>query len=997
MSRLEALTRQFYSWERRCRGWGVAPYAVELEPAFTPFFFHTVPSDYAVIDDGKKPTVLSSFFSLFKSDSRPELIEDDVPLNPFPFKKDTHLVALSVSLPEGRKVGVEETEQLLLMLSQSKYHVSFEIIGTHDSIKIQFVCREPDANSVQNTIKAYYPDAVITIQDPDNIMADGVEGVMVDFGLQEEFMRPLNTAKNFDLDPYISIFSVLENLKHGEQAAVQILFQGVINPWAENIIRSVKDNDGNSFFIDAPEMVKMAEEKISAPLFGVVIRVLAQSATGGYDVGESLATTLRNVVRSTGNQLILLNQNGYDIEDFEYDIIYRQSHRVGMLLNSKELATLVHFPSPSVVSRKLERDAKKTKAASEIYLGHQHILGYNLHYGQEREVTISSQQRLKHMHVIGATGTGKSTFLLTSIIQDIANGEGVAVLDPHGDLIESVLSWIHPDRHKDVILIDPSDTEFPVGFNILTAHSEIEKDILSSDLVSAFKRLSTSWGDQMNSVFANAILAFLESDKGGTLVDLRRFLIEKKYRDEYLKTVTDQSIVYYWQKEFPILKSSSIGPILTRLDSFLRPKLIRNMVAQNKSLDFEDILDSKKILLIKLSQGLMGTENSYLLGTFMVSKIQQAAMARQAKQKADRSAFYLYIDEFQNFITPSMSAILSGARKYHLGLILAHQDMQQLHKEDSELESSVMANAGTRICFRLGDSDAKKFEGGFSYFNAMDLQNLQTGEAIIRIERPESDCNMTTIPLHDLEPEVALQVKEFVIASSRSMYGTPKAEVEALLRSAQEVVEVAEQEYILVKPPKPKMETEPTVQPKIVLAPQKPPSASPEEKKQDTQHRYLQTLIKKMSESRGYKAAIEEPTGNGGRVDVGLLKNDARIAVEISVTTPDTWEVQNVQKCLSAGYNPVIVCSTDRKHLEKIRKIVETSLEPSLQTSILFFEPDALFLYLDQQTAKEMNTEVRIKGYRVKVEYNAIPDDVSKAKRDNVMKSVSESLRKGKK
>src|ERR1019366_6790838 len=276
----------------------------------------------------------------------------------------------------------------------------------------------------------------------------------------------------------------------------------------------------------------------------------------------------------------------------------------------------------------------------------------------------------------------------------------------------------------------------------------------------------TSWGDQMNSVFANAILAFLESDKGGTLIDLRKFLIEKPFREQYPKSVTDPSIVYYWQKEYPILKSGSIGPILTRLDSFLRPKMIRNMVAQNKSLDFEDILDSKKILLMKLSQGLIGAENSYLLGTFMVSKIQQAAMARQVKQQADRSDYYLYIDEFQNFITPSMSAILSGARKYHLGLILAHQDMQQLHKEDSELESSVMANAGTRICFRLGDADARKFEGGFSYFDTMDLQNLSTGEAIIRIERPENDCNMTTIPVGERDADVAREARDTVISTS---------------------------------------------------------------------------------------------------------------------------------------------------------------------------------------------------------------------------------------
>ncbi len=179
------------------------------------------------------------------------------------------------------------------------------------------------------------------------------------------------------------------------------------------------------------------------------------------------------------------------------------------------------------------------------------------------------------MHIIGATGTGKSTLLLSLITQDIQQGNGLCVLDPHGDLIETILRYIPEERSKDVVLIDPADSEFPIGFNILSAHSELEKELLSSDLVASFKRLSTSWGDQMNSVFSNAILAFLESTNGGTLADLRRFLVEKSYRDTFLKTVLDPNVVYYWQKEYPLLKSNSIGSILTRLDTFLRPKLIR--------------------------------------------------------------------------------------------------------------------------------------------------------------------------------------------------------------------------------------------------------------------------------------------------------------------------------------------------------------------------------------------------------------------------------------
>ena len=1000
MNRVETLTDQFYAWERRCRGWEVYPVPVDLEPPFAPFFFHTVPAASTSIDDGLRPTLFTSLVKAVKNtfvseEKNVSEAPEENPIDPYVYSNDDEeLVAYSVSFPKDRKIRPDETEQFLLMLSQSQYLISFEIIGTFNSIRVQLVCSESDANHVHNIIKAYFPDAGINEVDPDEIVAEGMDGMYIDFGLGEEFMRPLNTVKNFDLDPQIGIFSVLENLAKDEQAAIQILFKSAINPWAESIIRSVLDNQGNAFFVNAPEMVKMAEEKISAPLFGVAIRVTGQDSQGKGEVAKRLASAVMHSARSQGNELIPLES----YPQYAYDVLYRTSHRVGMLLNSKELATLIHFPSVSVVSHKLERDTRKTKAAPEIYDGHEHIFGTNFYQGVEREITVSSQQRLKHSHIIGATGTGKSMLLFTSITQDIINGEGVAVLDPHGDLIDNVLSWMHPDRRKEVILIDPADSEFPIGFNILTAHSEIEKDILSSDLVAVFRRLSTSWGDQMNSVFANAILAFLESNKGGTLIDLRRFLIEKSFRDQFLKTVTDPSIVYYWQKEYPILKSGSIGPILTRLDSFLRPKLIRNMVAQNKSLDFEEIMDSKKILLMKLSQGLIGTENSYLLGTFMVSKIQQAAMARQTKQQADRSDYYLYIDEFQNFITPSMSAILSGARKYHLGLILAHQDMMQLHKEDSELESSVMANAGTRICFRLGDADAKKFEGGFSYFDAMDLQNLNTGEAIIRIERPENDCNMTTIPVGEMEAETAKLNREMTIEASRSAYGTPKADVEALLRGLQEIVEEPIQEERLAEKPQPKVKEEVPEQVHVLkeIQPQTSP-VSQEEKKQETQHRYLQTLIKKMSESRGYKAVIEEPTGDGGRVDVGLLKGDSKIAVEISVTTPDTWEIQNIHKCLQAGYNPVIVCSTDRKHLEKIRKIVASTLDPLIQKSVLLFEPEALFLYLDQRTAETMSGEERVKGYRVKVEYSALPEDIAKAKHETIFTALSDSERKKKK
>jgi hypothetical protein len=1006
----EQRTAQFYQWETRCRGWNCYDAPVQLEPSFEPFIFRKQKEQYT--DDGLRPTIVSSILDFVsgKTKQQEEIQqEEQVPLAPFLFENDAPLEFISVSVPKGYKVKAEEMQQLLCMLSYSRYPISFEIIASHTLITIQFACREPDSAHVHNQIKAYFPESIINIKN--DVLLEVLErenqyGYIVDFGLSEEFMRPIKSVKNFDLDPYIGLFGMLENLGVDESAAIQILFQGTQNAWAESIVQSVTDSDGKSFFLDAPDMTDLAKEKVSSPLYAVTVRTMGISQTfiQAQAIAGNIGGGISYLSYSETNALLPLVTEAYEFELRLQDVALRQSHRQGMILNSKELATLVHFPSASVVSHKLNHDTRKTKAVPKNAIGNQFIIGRNTHQGKEQFASINNIHRLKHTHIIGATGTGKSTLLLSSIVQDIEHGEGIAVLDPHGDLIESILAHIPPERMDDVILIDPADADYPVGFNILSAYSEIEKDILSSDLVAVFRRLSTSWGDQMNSVFANAILAILESEKGGTLVDLRRFLIEKSFRDSYLKSVIDPSIVYYWQKEFPLLKSGSIGPILTRLDTFLRPKVIRYMVAQKKGPDFEQILDSKKILLVKLSQGLIGTENSYLLGTFIVSKIQQAAMARQMKSKESRGDFFLYIDEFQNFITPSMSTILSGARKYHLGLILAHQDMQQLVKQDLELASSVVSNAGTRICFRLGDTDAKRFESGFSFFDSQDLQNLDTGEAIARVERPEYDFTIDTIPILELDAAKAEGVRNVVIAKSRERYGTPKKEIEALFEVESEQVrpETVKEETIVFPTVQKKEEKLIAEELKLIVPPVTPTleanTPSVAEKKAVSQHRYLQTLIKKMAEARGYKASIEEQTPDRkGKVDVALERNGKKIACEVSVTSTDIYEVHNMEKCLSAGYDLVVECSTDTKTLENIRKAIELNLSATAQKKILVFTPDELFLYLDKQVAKDASSETLIKGYRVKVEYDAVSEEDMKKKRDTISQVVVNSLKNTKK
>lgn len=973
-SKSVALTKQFYAWEQRGRGWLTCEHPVDLEPPFHPFFGHYVHTP-PIKDDSKHHTVISWIVDLFKEKENHQPAQnqypDEEPIAGYIFDCDEKIIAYRIVLPNNKKISVADIEQVLLMLSYTNHPLSFEIIATVTTISLQFTIRESDATHTIGQIKAYFPMAIIS-ESPEGLelLRKDSQTCVVDFGLTEEFMRPILMVNDVNQDPFIGLFGTLEHLRKNEQAVIQILFKGVANPWSESIIRSVTDSKGDSFFADAPEMVKLAQAKISAPLFGVSIRVAGQADSNAraIEIVKNAGTTLIRLTSSDTNKLQPLSQIGYSLDDLIDDVYLRQSHRVGMLLNTGELATMVHFPTPEIASSKVERDTKKTKAAPESAHGHKFVLGLNTYHGQQELVSIPDSLRLRHTHIIGATGTGKSTLLLSMISQDMRYGNGLAVLDPHGDLIESILAYVPRERINDVILIDPADGEFPVAFNILSAHSEIEKDILSSDLVAAFKRLSTSWGDQMNSVLANAILAFLESKQGGTLIDLRRFLVEKSFRDTYLKTVSDPHVVYYWEHEYPLLKSNSIGSILTRLDTFLRPKLIRNMVAQKKGLDFENILDTRKILLVKLSQGLIGAENSFLLGTFFVSKMYQAAMARQAKSKTERNDFFLYIDEFQNFITPSMSHILSGARKYHLGLILAHQDMQQLQKYDTELASSITVNAGTRICFRLGDTDAKRFAGGFSYFDAEDLENLHIGEAIARIEQPNFDFSLNTIPLPEVDIYEADVTAKLVIAKSREQYGTPKEEVEKSLEHLGKVVkeQVKEPEAAPQAPP---TQPEPTPEPFI---PVEIPRQEAPVKKSETQHRYLQTLIKRMAESRGYKAIIEDSTPDGrGRVDVSLERAGKRIACEISVTTGDEWEVHNVQKCFAAGYDEVIVCSSDIKNLQRIREQLENKLTKNQLAKVLTLEPEAVIQYFDKQIVQESSTEKVVKGYRVKIEFDS--------------------------
>lgn len=986
-------TARFYEWEVLGRGLLLGSSPIDLEPPFTPFFGHAPFSPLPCPDDGVHHTIFSGIASLFKKKEQlPLRSEVSISYDPIASEHPDTLSFLHLLISRHYQGSMSEAEQFLAMLSYCTSPLSVEFIATDQKIALQCTSRSNDASYLLAQLKSCFPKLGVSIGETDMLdQFDSEKAVAVtDFGLEEEFMRPLAIGFVSGMDPLINLFSVLHHLQAGEEVMVQILFNGLVNQWEESMLSSVTTRRGEAFFVDSPEMLPMCREKIASPLLACSIRILAQadSFEEAMAILEKTAFAIRRTSKSKGNALVPLPHAEYTIEQRIEDIVLRQSHRTGMLLNIRELATFIHIPT--LYLPKLWGCARRTKAAPLIAIGQPMVIGINEHEGKRLAATLSNSLRLRHMHIVGATGTGKSTLLKSMICQDIDLGNGVGVLDPHGDLIDEILASIPRSRVQDVILVDPSDEEFPLSFNMLHAHSAIEREILSSDLVAGFRRNSTSWGDQMNSVFANAITAFLDSSTGGTLADLRRFLIEKGFRDEFLQTVSDPSIRYYWQKEYPLLKTTSIGPILTRLDTFLRPRIIRNMVCQSKGLGFGDVLDTKKIILVKLSQGMIGRENSYLLGTLFVSKIHQASFARQ--NSADRPDFFLYIDEFHQILTPSMEEMLSGGRKYHVGLVLAHQNLQQLQKHDNALSGAIMGNVATQICFRVGESDAKKLCEGFSFFEAADLQNLAVGEAIARIERPDFDFSFSTIEKKHTDDT---NLQNEIITFSRSHYCRPLAEVEEALSRTLYSEALPELKHTT---PKSNTQAVPKESKEAPVSYSAPPIDSVIARKEQTQHRYLQNLIKKMGEARGYKGIIEsEIIGSREKVDVLLEKENLTIACEVSVTTDTAWEMHNIRKCLDAGYTIIVSCLTEPKLIVKMKRITQmTFLEQDLKR-IKVFTPEELFQFLDESSMGLSPSEITYKGYRVKVQYDQLSLDEMNRKREAVTRVVFDALKKIKK
>jgi hypothetical protein len=972
----ERLTEQFYAWELRGRGWQEFARPVALEPPFRPFPGYFLPP---IKDDGHRPSFLGRLIAPARPvEEPPELKEPE----PQFFETDEPLIECVVSLPRDESVKAESAERFLLALSGAALPLAFEVVGLHDQLRVQLVSRSPDAGLLANQLRAFFPEVSIS-GEPEGLRqtwtrAEG-ETVLVHFGLAREFMLPLASFRSLDPDPLLPIFGALSELEPREAGLVQVIFQRVREEWAASVMRAVVTGGGEPFFADYPELTKLAREKISRPLFAACFRVAAKSPdqTGAWRIVRDLGGALTHFGDPAGNDLLpLAAEEG---EEAREQLFERVSRRPGMILGSDELAALAHLPSASVRVPKLLREIRRSKAAPVIASGAGILLGENLHHGKVVPVRLSNDLRLRHLHVIGASGSGKSTLLIDLIAQDIEEGRGVGVLDPHGDLVDEIAGRIPEARLADTILFDPADTGYPVAWNILEAHSELERTLLASDLVGIFRRFSTSWGDQMTSVLGNAVLVLLENP-GSTLLDLREFLVDRQTRERLLAAVDDPYLLSYFRHEFQLAAGKSVGAILTRLDGFLRSKTVRQIVGARESrLDLRSVVDRGQIFLARLSQGAIGEENASLLGSLLVSKFHQITMSRQEVKREERQPFFLYADECQEVATPSMALLLSGARKYGLGLVLAHQDLRQLDAKTPEVGAALMGNAGTRVAFRVGERDAKVLAEGLSFFGPADLMSLRVGEAIARIDNAQGDCNLRTHLLPAVAAGTATERREAVTARSRERYAVRKEEPQR-----------REPAPVATPPAAP-----------VVSAPALPPPPPARERRVapeapaplgrgGPEHQYLQELVKRWAEAKGYRATVEEPLPAGGKVDVALRREGHALACEISVTSSVAQEIGNVEKCLAGGFDEVVLLALNRGTLGKVREVLDLRLPPGAAGRVRYLSPEEFFTVLDAPAPPP--EESTVAGYKVRVKYRPGEGEAashkSKAVTDLILKSL---------
>jgi len=730
--------------------------------------------------------------------------------------RETHSlesVLMQIAVPRDNEIKIDAAEQLFASLHsfahggfwaflKPKEHLSFEIVAKQEDIRFYVSVPKRLTDLVEKQIHGAYPGADIKQVDEYSIFSENGKVAFAALTLKYSDYMPLRIFRDLPTDPLSSITSVLAKMQEGEGAAVQILIQPAEGKWRElgrSYISHVKKDESNpekaSYKVD-PKTLEAVEQKTSKPGFNTVIRCVVSSTNK-----ESAEMHLDNLLASFSQ--FSSDHNHFDkikmpIKHlFMVDFIYRYFPIMNLpflkqyaVLNSDELATVFHFPNKSIeTAHILWVNAKRAPAPSQIPMSGLY-LGRSRYRGIDRPIYTSEDDRRRHMYIIGKTGTGKSQLLEEMIVQDILAGKGVAVIDPHGDLIDGVISRMPPSRAEDVIYFDPSDTERPMGLNMLEAKTEEQKHFVVTSIVGLMYKLYDPMktgiiGPRFEHAIRNAMLTVMV-EPGNTFVEVVRVLTDQAFVQELLPKLTDPIIRRYWTDQIAqtadFHKSEVLDYIVSKFGRFVTNKLMRNIIGQSQSsFDFRKVMDEGKILLVNLAKGKVGEENSNFLGLILVPRILIAAMSRQEMAEADRRDFYVYVDEFQNFATPDFAQILSEARKYRLNLIVANQFIGQM---EEEVKNAVFGNVGTVVSFRVGVTDANYLQHEFQpTFNEADLINIDKFNAYVKTSvknEPVKPFSMDlTKDMTAINAARNPQIAQAVIQLSRLKYGRAQELVEA--------------------------------------------------------------------------------------------------------------------------------------------------------------------------------------------------------------------------
>jgi len=697
---------------------------------------------------------------------------------------------------------------------------AFEIASQIGSSDISFYVAVPKylESVFEKYVQGVYPNAIVdkvpqdyTIFEPQGATAGAY------LKLSESSLFPISTYQSLETDPLSSVTNNLSKISPDEGGAVQVLIRPLsklnLRKRGEKALKKIREGksvreaviqasqgaileelDDMSRIISGKTKNKQEEEmglkereqtfdqtgydaiqsKIQKQPFEANIRIVAsaQSDTRAEEILSHLTSAFNQFSLSAINSLEPKEVHKRELRKLVYDFSFRNfDKKQANILNLEELASIYHFPTQYIETPYIKA-AKSITAAppSDLPEKGELLIGEVDYRNEKKKIYFASREdRRRHFYYIGQTGTGKSYFMQGLIMQDILNGEGVAVIDPHGELVDGVLAAIPKERIDDVVMFEPFDIDRPCGLNMLEYDSPEQKDFAVQEMIAIFMKLFPPEiiGPMFEHYMRNAMLALMaDKDNPGTLVEIPKMFTDPAFLQQRMAKVSDPIVRSFWTKEWAqttgSTRSDMLGYVVSKLGRFIENEMMRNIIGQSHSgFDLAEIMDGKKIFLANLSKGLTGEVNSSLLGLILVSKMQMAAMRRAKIAEADRKDFYLYIDEFQNFTTDSIATILSEARKYKLNLTMAHQYMPQL---TDQIREAVLGNVGMMGSFRIGAEDAEKlekqFEPGFSRFDLVNLDNRTMIVKMLINGKISTPFKMNTLPHDKGRPEIIDAIKK---------------------------------------------------------------------------------------------------------------------------------------------------------------------------------------------------------------------------------------------